>query len=59
MICIMELVLKSLSAREVHLANTSVLQLGFLGVWFFWLAVLWGFFWYPLQVQKCYIATHV
>ena len=39
----MELVLKSLSAHEVHLANTSVLQLGgfgFLG----WLVVLCGIF---------------
>lgn len=39
----MELVLKSLSAREVHLANTSVLQLGdlvFLVGWWFCL----GFF---------------
>lgn len=58
MIFIMELVLKSLSAREVRLANTSVLQLG--RIWFFgWLVVLCEVFWYPLQGQKCYMDTHI
>lgn len=46
MICIIELVLKSLSACEVHLPNTSVLQLGslvFLVGWWFCVGFLVSF----------------